>query len=166
MTEPHSQGGDEHPYLRLRRTEHEALFYRFVDDVVNEGRLEVVDDLVSHDVVMHVAGDPVPIRGPEAVKASVRRDRTAFPDLSLEVDDLVVDGPEVVGRLTMTGTHEGPFAGIEPTGVHVEVQRVVIDRIENGTLVERWELLDTHHLRRQLGATEPPGDRRRDRRSE
>lgn len=151
MTVPDHDETGEHPSLRLARTENEALFRRFVDDVVNEGRLDVVDDLVSRDLVVHVAGDPVSIRGPDELKARVRAYRRAFPDLTLEVDDLIVTGTEVVGRVTMTGTHEGEFGGIEPTGARIDVERVLIDRLERGSVVERWETIDTHTLRRQLG---------------
>ncbi|MHC3436949.1 ester cyclase [Natrialbaceae archaeon A-gly3] len=139
---------DAHPYLRLHRTEIEGQYRRFIDDVVTEGRLEVVDDLVGDGFVTYTAGDPEPRRGPEGLKAHVSAYHRAFPDLTCDLESVVVSGPHLAGRWTMTGTHERAFRGLEPTGARVTVSGVDFVDFEDGTFRERWELLDTLTARR------------------
>lgn len=158
MTRPTTTGTEAHPYLRLHRTDIEGQYRRFIDDVLTEGRLEVIDDLVGEKFTMYTTDDPEPIRGPEGLKAHVASYRRAFPDLSCDLESVVVSGPHLAGRWTMTGTHEGRFRGLEPTGTRVTVSGVDFVGFENGTFRERWELLDTLTALEELDASTPSVD--------
>ncbi len=151
MTAPHSRDGTAASSLRLSRTVTESRYRRLVEDVMNDGRIDAVGELVSRDAVVSRAGEPEPLRGPDGITARVQSYRTAFSDHHLEVESVLTAGTQLVARWTMTGTHDGPFEGVEPTGVGVSVDGVHVVRVENGAIVELWELLDTLTLRRQLG---------------
>ena len=63
--------------------------------------------------------DDPPARLIETFKDTFTEAREAFPDLSIAVEDVMVEGDRVAARVTMRGTHSGEFQGIEPTGKRV-----------------------------------------------
>jgi predicted ester cyclase len=102
---------------------------------------------VRHDLR---AGDPTP--GPEGQKEIAAAFRAAFPDLMWQIDFLLADGDFVVGRWTATGTHLGPWAGVEPTGRPMRFSAINVFRFEGGKVVELWNHRDDLGLMQQLGA--------------
>lgn len=76
--------------------------------------------------------------------------RTAFPDWSETVQDMIVDDDKVVTRFTATATHLGPYAGQPATGRKISVAEIAIFRIANGKVVELWCLADDLALHHQL----------------
>jgi steroid delta-isomerase-like uncharacterized protein len=127
----------------------------FIEDVLNEGRLERANDLVKEDFVEL---DPLPgqERGREGLKAVVHALRLAFPDMHWVVKEMVAEGQKVVTRFVWTGTHRGVFLGIPATGRSVEVKGVVIDRLEDGKMADSRILMDTMGLMGQLGVIPAP----------
>jgi steroid delta-isomerase-like uncharacterized protein len=123
----------------------------FIEDVINQGRLERANDLVKEDFVEL---DPLPgqQQGREGLKAVLHALRSAFPDMHWVVKEMVAEGEKVVTRFVWTGTHRGPFLGIPATGRSVEVKGVVIDRLEDGKMADSRILMDTMSLMQQLGA--------------
>jgi len=129
-----------------------ALVRRFYEEVWAKGNLDVADELFADDYVRHDlrAGDPTP--GPEGQKDIAAAFRTAFPDLRWEIDFLLADGDFVAGRWTATGTHLGPWAGVEPTGRPMSFSGINVFRFSGGRVVEIWNHRDDLGLRQQLGA--------------
>lgn len=84
--------------------------------------------------------------------------RQAFPDITIEVDDVMVEGDCIAFRSTMRGTHKGEFAGIPPTGRHVTAGLVDMIRIEDGRFAEQWGGPDVFDMLQQLGARPTSGD--------
>jgi steroid delta-isomerase-like uncharacterized protein len=127
----------------------------FMDDVLNEGRLERADDLVKEDFVEL---DPLPgqEQGREGLKAVVHALRVAFPDMHWAPMEMVAEDQKVVTRFVWTGTHRGVFLGIPATGRNVEVKGVVIDLLEDGRMSESRILMDTMGLMQQLGVIPAP----------
>jgi predicted ester cyclase len=68
------------------------------------------------------------------------------------VEDIIAEGDKVVIRFTSTGTQEGEFAGIAPTGKKVTIREVAIFRLADGKIVEQWGMPDIHGLLEQLKA--------------
>lgn len=91
--------------------------------------------------------------GAEPFEARARALHAAFTNVSVEVDDVLIDGARVAWRFTLRGEHAGPFLGVEPTGRRVAVQGVNFQRLEAGRVREHWTLLDRFELLRQLRAT-------------
>ncbi len=131
--------------------QNKALMRRFYDEVVNGGNLNAIDELASPDFVDHEAF-PGLATGREGVKQFFSLLRTGFPDLRMNVDDLIAERDKVVARATMTGTHQGEFAGIAATGKRVNVPTIDIVRFAAGKLAEHWGVTDTASMMEQLGA--------------
>ena len=116
--------------------EGKALVRRMYEEVWNEGRLDVVDDICAPDY--RGVGPYGDEHGPDAVKRGVAARRAAFPDIQVTIEDLLVDGDRVAARLTFEGTHQGSFQGIEATGKRVAWSGIWIYRVDAGKFVERW----------------------------
>jgi steroid delta-isomerase-like uncharacterized protein len=127
-----------------------AAVRRFYDEVVGQGKLELIDELTREDFVEH---EQLPglSSDREGAKAFFAMFRAAFPDIAFNVHDMLADGDKVVARITMTGTHEGDFAGIAATGRKVSVSTIDILRLEDGLLVEHWGVTDELAMMQQLG---------------
>jgi predicted ester cyclase len=77
----------------------------------------------------------------------------AFPDMRMDVEDMIASGDKVVARVTATATHQGEFMGVAGTGSRVEVQLIDIMRFDDGGLVcEHWGVADLLTLLQQIGA--------------
>ena len=128
---------------------------RFVEEVMNQGRLERINDLVTSDFVEL---DPFPGQQPgrEGLKAVVALFRAAFPDIHWVIEEMIAEEDRVASRFTWSGTHRGEFMGVPPTGHSVVVKGMVIDRLAGGKMVESRILLDAMALMRQLGAIPSP----------
>ena len=134
--------------------ENVRLARRVPEEVATERRTELIDDLYAEDAVEHgPTGDE---EGREAIREGLEAFFDAFPDLTATVEDVVAEGDTVAMRVTLRGTHDGEFMGIEPTGASVEVPNAVFTRVEDGRIAERWVQPDMLGLMRQLGVVEPP----------
>ena len=112
--------------------------------------LSVVDELVSPEYVHHDA--PVPVHGPEGFKGLVGMFRGAFPDLHVDVQDVFSDGDRVGSRGVISGTQQGEFMGVPPTGKPFTIKYIDLWRIEDGRFTDTWVQMDTLGLMQQLGA--------------
>ena len=135
--------------------DNKALFRRWCE-VISQNRLDRVEEIIAPDEVDHALPPGIP-SGLEGVKQLFKLLHTAFPDLQIEIEDLIAEGDEVVGRVTARGTHEGEFMGIAPTGKPVSFNAIDVVRIARGKIVERWSQADNLALLRQLGAVPAPG---------
>jgi len=76
----------------------------------------------------------------------------AFPDMKLHLEDQVADGDKVVNRVRMTGTHEGEFAGIPPTGKDISTSAMAMYTLKDGKILELWAQWDVVGIFNQMGA--------------
>ena len=136
--------------------ENKALFRRTYEELLNRADLDVADELVAPEFVNHEA-PPGSDRGPESMRGLATMLRTAFPDLHFEIEELVAEGDVVVGRLTMSGTHEGPLMGTPPTGHSVRQDHMHFVRFRDGKAVEHWGVRDDLGMMQQLGVIPEPG---------
>ena len=127
----------------------------FIEDVLNQGRLDRADNLVLEDFVEL---DPLPgqSQGRDGLKEVIRQMRASFPDMHWKVEEMLAEGEKVSTRFTWTGTQRGAFLGIPATGRHITVKGVVIDRLSGGKMADSRILMDTLGIMQQLGAIPPP----------
>ncbi|MGA8742119.1 MAG: ester cyclase [Terracidiphilus sp.] len=127
----------------------------FMEEVLNQGRFERMNDLVKEDFVEL---DPFPGQQPgrEGLKAVLMQMKSAFPDIHWVIQETISEGDKVVTRFTWSGTHRDTFLGIPATGKPVEVKGVVIDRLEAGKMADSRILMDTLGLMQQLGILPAP----------
>jgi steroid delta-isomerase-like uncharacterized protein len=130
--------------------ENKEVIRRVFDEVVNQGNLDVIDELYSPDIEDH---EPVPGAPPgiEGVKYSIGSLREAFPDLIVTIDDMSAHGDMVVVHNTWRGTHLGRLAGVDGTGKQVSFSGIVIWRFEDGKIAERQTVKVQESLLDQIG---------------
>ena len=129
------------------------IFQRFYKEVLNQGNLDVIDEVVDPNVVSHNA---IPGQKPGAAgfKEALAGFQKAFPDLKGVAEDIIAEGDKVICRFTTTATHQGEFMGYPPTGNQFSYEEIVIVRFKNGKIVEHWAVADVLAMMEQLGAIE------------
>ncbi len=130
-----------------------AAFKRF-HEAANTGDAEflftTIDELVAPDAAIRT---PLPIdaTGAEALKQVWAMLLRIYPDIHLRVEDLIAEADKVVGRTTVTGTHEGEFMGVAPTGNSITYNEIFIFRFADGRVVETWGVVDVYAQMKQIG---------------
>lgn len=130
--------------------QNKALLRRFYEEVIGEGKLDLIDELIAPDFVEHEEFPDMP-PGRDGVKQVFSMFLEAFPDLHFHIKDMLAEGDKVVARVTMHGTHKGPFMGIPPTGKEIFVQAIDILRFADGKAIEHWGVTDQMSMMEQLG---------------
>jgi steroid delta-isomerase-like uncharacterized protein len=127
--------------------ENKALAHRSWESVDNP---DTLDEVYAPDVVWHQPeGD---IQGLEEAEQFVAMITTAFPDMSVTVEDVIAEGEKVVTRVRFRGTHQGETEDFgPPTGKQIEQEGITIHRIEDGKIVEEWNQYDNLSILQQLG---------------
>jgi steroid delta-isomerase-like uncharacterized protein len=135
---------------RKMTMDHSATLQRLYD-LLNAGDIEGFGALLSDDFVEH---EETPGLAPtkDGVLEFFRMYRAAFPDLRMDPEDVLASGDKVVARVRATGSHEGEFMGMPPTGKSVDVQLIDIMRFaEDGLVHEHWGVVDMLAMLQQLG---------------
>ena len=114
-----------------------ALVRRLVDEVINTGDLDALDGIASPALA-------------RSLRRAFDRFRAAFPDWRQEIVELVAEDDTVVARFRCTGTHQGPWQGLPPTGRTMLVDEVYFFRVRADRLNRVWGLEDTWTRYRQL----------------
>ena len=113
------------------------LVTRLVDDVMNGGDLDRLDELCS------------PQLAPK-LRDAFTQFRSAFPDWQQETIETVTDGRTVVARMRCTGTHHGTWQGLAPTGRAMRIDEVCFFRTGDERITGLWGLEDTWTRMHQL----------------
>jgi steroid delta-isomerase-like uncharacterized protein len=121
-------------------------------ELINEGDIDGFGELLAEGFVEH---EELP--GLTPTKAGVmelfRAYRAAFPDLHMDAVDIIASGDKTVARVTASGTQNGEFMGMPPSGKSIEVQMIDIMRFDDAGLVsEHWGVMDMLSMLEQLGA--------------
>jgi steroid delta-isomerase-like uncharacterized protein len=131
--------------------ENKAIVLCSEAELWSKGNLDVADELYGADFICHFIGG-TEWKGIKGLKSEVTSHRTAFPDWSEKVDDIIAEGDRVVIRFTSSGTQRGEFAGIAPHGEKVNIREVAIYRVVSGKIVEQWGFPDSQSLMQQVTA--------------
>ena len=116
-----------------------ALVRQLVDQVINGGELDLVEELFAPELA-------------EPVRQGFTSFRAAFPDWREEIVDMVAEGDKVAVRFRCSGALQGEFMGAQANGRRQEVDEVFFLRVQDGRFVEYWGLEDNLARLRQLGA--------------
>lgn len=127
-----------------------AIIRRVFDEFVNQGDFSILDEIYRDDIIDH---QPLPGApdGLEGVKYTIAGLRGGFPDLKVTIEDMSAHADHVVIHNTWRGTHEGEFLGLAPTGKRIDSKGVVIWRLEEGRIAERWGIGVDSNMLVQLG---------------
>jgi steroid delta-isomerase-like uncharacterized protein len=136
-----------------------AVFRRFVDDILNHGRFEAMTELVHPDYRYH-GPDGGQIAGRDGLQELLAGFRSAFPDLHARITTEIEDDRYVAATMLLTGTHNGDFEGMPPTGRQLELPIAIVTRFADRQIIEDREYYDTATMVTQLtgrGAGETQG---------
>ena len=138
------------------------VIHRWFDEVWNQGREEVIDELLAPHGVGHGLGaGEGDVHGPAEFKVFWRNFRSLLPDVRIRIEDTVVQGEMVVVRIVAEGTHSDDGLGIPHTGKPVRVAGIIMVRVTNGQLVEAWNSWDQLGLLQQIGQAPSVGETNR-----
>ena len=136
-----------------QETSNKATVRRFCN-AANTGDAELIaktiDEIVEPDALVRTPL-PTDATGAELLKEVFARLLRAYPDLHITVDDLIEEGDKVVMRDTVTGTHQGEYMGMPPTGKSVTYSEIFIARFAGGRIAETWGVVDVFSQMKQLG---------------
>jgi predicted ester cyclase len=119
--------------------ENKHLVRRLVDEVVNQRNANALDDLAQGDFA-------------RLARHWISPFRSAFPDVTMRIVELLAEGDTVVGNFKCSGTHSDEWLGIAPTGRRFEdVDEVYIFHVEDGKLARAVSVEDNLSRMRQLG---------------
>lgn len=127
-----------------------AIVRRLFDDVWNGRRPELIPDLYAPDWVGQFSDTTW--RGIDGARQLYSTFTTGFPNLRLEVLDLIGAAATVASRVRYTGNHVGAFGGFPPSGDPVSLELISFHRIRDDKIVKEWSAWDTLRFAQQLGA--------------
>jgi steroid delta-isomerase-like uncharacterized protein len=120
-------------------------------ELISQGDIDGFGRLVAAGFVEHEETPGLPPTK-EGVLELFRGYRAAFPDLRMHVEEVIASGATTVARVTVSGTQDGEFMGMPPSGRRAEVQLIDIMRFDDaGLIAEHWGVVDTLSLLQQLG---------------
>jgi steroid delta-isomerase-like uncharacterized protein len=130
--------------------DNKQIYKQYIEEFLQKGDIAAADRFIANDVVTH-DGMPGQADGLEGVKQTFKVLRTAFPNLHVQVEDIIAEGDKVVGRFVVSGTHTGDFMGMPATSKTFTYDEIVIVRFKNGKIVEHWAEMDSMGMMQQLG---------------
>ena len=131
-----------------------AIVRRYIEQVINEHRYDLVDEFFVDTVEFHGVGPS--IIGRDAAAEWYAMFGAAFPDWHMTINDMIAEGDKVVVRYTATGTHQGEFQGIPATGKPFTQYTIIIYLLSNGKIVEARLQTDMLSMMQQLGLMPAP----------
>jgi steroid delta-isomerase-like uncharacterized protein len=126
----------------MNRGMHDHLIRRYYEELFNQGRVELVSELLAPDYVNHSPGSPQQDRGRQGVVDVILALRRGVPDLRYQVEDVVASVDAVAVRTRVTGTHLGVLFGVAPTGKRFEVTQLAIEHVREGKIVAHWRVTE------------------------
>jgi steroid delta-isomerase-like uncharacterized protein len=126
-------------------------YQRLWVEALNRGDVSSADAVFAPDCIVHITGIAEPLRGVGSFKDVVAGLLRAFPDIHFTIEDQLVQGDRVAFRWRATGTHTGPLGDAPPTGKSVALDGIIVDRVADGRVKERWEQWDQSLMLQQLG---------------
>jgi steroid delta-isomerase-like uncharacterized protein len=134
-----------------------SMIRRWFDEVWNQGSEETIDRLLAKDATMWGVSRPdVCSTGSEEFKKFYRSMRADFPDLKITLDQVVQEGDTAFARWTVTATHAAEASSTPAERKQLKISGMSACRVQDGMLVEGWNVWDQMGMARQLGALSGP----------
>lgn len=131
--------------------QNEEIVRRYFAEVWNQGRLDVLDELLAPQYINHTPSTPNPPPGPEGLKPIVAALRKGIPDLHYEIRAIIATDSMAVARVVVTGTQSDTLFGLPPTNKKFAVNQINIEKISGGRIVEHWRVTEELQMMQQLG---------------
>jgi steroid delta-isomerase-like uncharacterized protein len=132
-----------------------ATVRRFYDEVFNRGDVNAIDQFCAPDFKDHTAM-PGQAPGVQGLKQIMGAYFNAFPDMKIEVEDIIAEGDLVAARFSGSATHKGDLFGTAATGKRIHFSGTDFLRFKNGKVTDVWHQGDDVIALMQIGI-KPPG---------
>jgi predicted ester cyclase len=135
--------------------DNKALVRRFYEEI-DKGNLAAMDELVADEYVDH---NPPPFPGLPPGRDGLKQAFQIFWEATPgyhRIDEQIAEGDKVVTRLTAVGKHERDLPGAPRTGNDLKMTAIVIHRVAEGKLVEKWSEKDVLGFLQQIGVMPSP----------
>jgi len=134
-------------------TSDKGLIHRWFEEVWNKRRQAAIYEMLHPDAPVHGLAGPSgeAIRGPDGFLPFWQKFTSAFPDIKVTVEAVVVEGDTAAMRCTVRGNHTGKGLGIEPTNAQVTFTGMAMARIQDGKIMEAWNNFDFLTFNQQVG---------------
>ncbi|MDQ5868412.1 MAG: ester cyclase [Thermoproteota archaeon] len=126
--------------------ENKILIKSFIEEVFNKHNLTAIDKYHATSLTNNSE------KTVESFKKYLTAFFSGFPDLHVNIEHILAENNFVLVFLNFTGTHKGAFKGRQPTNKPVTIRSADLYRIENGIIVEHWDVVDQLDLLKQTGA--------------
>jgi len=136
--------------------QNKAIIRRLMEGFWNAGDASVMEEVFAADFINHTPAPGSPPNREGLIQTNIAI-RAAFSNSQSTIDDVITEGDKVAWRWTFHGTHTNALMGIPATGKQITFAGMVIDRIADSKIVERWAETDTLGMLQQLGAIPAPG---------
>jgi steroid delta-isomerase-like uncharacterized protein len=137
--------------VQAKVEEQNKVLVKRVMKAVNTGDLASISELIAPAFVEYSPSTTVDIRSLEEFIEHVKMIHGGLPDFSISIEEPCAEGDIVTSRYMMSGTHQGEFLGIPPTGNKIKGSGILIFRVKDGKVVELREEFDSVGLLQQLG---------------
>jgi predicted ester cyclase len=135
--------------------ENKVIVRRFYEEVMNNGDVELLNELMDAEFDDHgeaLFGSP---HGREVIKQGIIATRSILPDLHVSIEEMIAEDDMVAVRGIMRCTHQGEWLGVTPTGNELTWKGIAMFRLANGRLMQRWFNSDGLSIVQQLGLVPP-----------
>jgi steroid delta-isomerase-like uncharacterized protein len=131
-----------------------ALLKRYIEEVWNQGHLDLINELVGPQyVIHHDPGDPWEGKTLDLAtcKKRISDSRRPFPDLRFDIQEMIAEGEKVAISWYMSGTQQGHIPGLSTTNNKIKVSGLTIYFFAEGKITGHWQVFDKLSLMTQLG---------------
>jgi steroid delta-isomerase-like uncharacterized protein len=132
-------------------SENKVVVTRWAEEALNQGKLDVIDELFADEFTWEMPFSAEPLHGPQAMKKTVATFLAAFSDFHVEVAEVLGEGDKVALKYTASGTNDGEFQGAPPTGRHASWYVQHMFTVRDGKIIADVTVLDRRGLLEQLG---------------
>jgi steroid delta-isomerase-like uncharacterized protein len=134
------------------RAANELLATRYFEEIMSQGNLEVIEEILDPEFAFIIPTQPEPIKGYQAFTDFVKYLHNAFPDIKFTVMRQTSEGNKVASRWSIAGTHQGEFLGVPASGHHLIDYGIDIFTVKNGKIFSVHVNENDFGLMQQLGA--------------
>jgi steroid delta-isomerase-like uncharacterized protein len=136
--------------------QNKAVVRQLIEEVINQNNLSLGEEIIAVDIIEHEELPPGIPTGIEGTKIMFTMLHNAFPDFKATIHELIAEEDKVAVFMTWSGTQQGDWMGLPPSGKPMSVHVMGIFRVADGKLVEHWGLMDSMKMMQQLGAMPTP----------
>jgi steroid delta-isomerase-like uncharacterized protein len=148
------------PTQQTSAQDNKQVVRRLIEEAWNQGKTEVVSELLANNCRFHDEVFPHLNSGAENLRRHIESCRTGFPDLKFSIDDTIAERDEVVVHWTARGTHKGQFLGMPATNKKAAVTGTSIYRLEGSKIAESWANWNLMSMMEQLGISSAPQEQK------